>query len=110
MNGAPLATTSSCPRRPQWRPQNSPPQRNPVGMLTLPRNLRPGTLTLTAGLAGEAVDPRGLPEGVLPLCQTGHKAARGGRAGGACPPRQWTQIQADGTCRECDEPTFSPNG
>src|SRR5262249_11886276 len=26
------------------------------------------------------------------------------------PPRRRTQIQADGTCRECDEPTFLPNG
>ena len=32
----PLATTSSCPRRPQWRSQHSPAQSNPVGMLALP--------------------------------------------------------------------------
>jgi hypothetical protein len=54
MNGAPLATTSSCPRRPQWRPQNSPPQRNPVGTLALTTKSRTGILALISTLSERA--------------------------------------------------------
>src|SRR5215813_10239186 len=77
MNGASLATTSSCPRRPQWRPQNSPPQRNPVGMLALTKKSRTGILALISTLSGERVDARALPDGVRPLSPTGHQAVRG---------------------------------
>src|SRR5262249_61504134 len=37
-------------------------------------------------------------------------AARASHRRTSGPPRRRTQIQADGTCRECDEPTFLPNG
>src|SRR5262249_33779081 len=42
--------------------------------------------------------------------QQRHRRPRRANDPGPEPPPKRTQIQADGTCRECDEPTFSRNG